>query len=362
MAQPTSRNRSAFAPNPSSSSLSLSLPALPVRTSARCAPAAGRHLQSPAGVRPPALACRPPRTEALADPFWQLFADSDSDRPECPRGWRGHLPPLARLVLQQMRRQVAPEARQTFIASAIRSGMSVLDIDSHYGRPVLHWACILASADIVGLLLSLGAFAHLDREDAAGNTPLQCALSVRRLTGGAQVVEALLDAGASPAALPHRGAELLYLNGLELPLIRRLLAWGVDVEGGGAREASPLHHACTGGLWGRASLLLEHGADIARTGPLRDSVLHHGQLPVWLAEQFRRRGADVNARNLIGETPLMRACAYRNIPLARWLLVNGAWPDVANTCGRTVAAYAHDAGPAIIAWLQQQSPGHDDRA
>lgn len=308
---------------------------------------------TPSDPGAPVLAGRPARARPLAGTFSMLFAEQASDRPESPAAWRSHLPPLVRLLAQLGHSRVPVAAKQATVLESIAAGMSVLEVDAAYGRPVLHWACMLAPAELVGLLLRCGAAAHANRTDAAGNTPLHCVLQLRQPADAAEVVEALLDAGASLAALPRRGAELLYLHDLDRPLAQRLLAMGVDIDDR-THETSPLLQLIERERWDLVSLLLQHGADALRRGPLRTTALHNGRLPVWLAEQLRRLGADVNARDLVGQTPLMRACEERNIPLARWLLARGARTDAVADDGTTPLDCARHAGAGMLAWLRRQ--------
>ncbi len=341
-------------------SLSRSMPSLPVFHGPSGARATADPQQLPAPKRRPALACRPLRPEALGRSFAMLFADSASDRPECLKSWRAHLPPLAGLVARLASSRLPALAKQELVLAAIEDGMSPLEADPHYGRPVLHWACILAPAELVGLLLQSGASAHVNLEDGAGNKPLDCVVKLRQPAGSACVVEALLDAGASLAALPRRGAELLYLRDLEPALLRRLLSMGIDVDGGAEREVSPLQQALARRQWGLASLLLESGADVACRDSLHATPLHSGRLPVWLAEQFWRRCADVNARDLTGMTPLMRAVCYHNLPLARWLVARGARLDAIDCRGATVVDHARTAGTGMLAWVREQLRAYGD--
>lgn len=289
-----------------------------------------------AGARPPAplssdppqqaptLISRLPLRYRVELSFDMLFIINDSDLPECPRGWQRWLPPLAATLCQLSLTDLSSEARRERALQAIRSDVDACATDLRYGRSVLHWACLLAHPDLVGLLLQHAAAAQVNQPDGQGRTPLDCVQALRAEPGAARVVALLLSAGASLDRLPHAGADLLYLPDLDVPLVQRLLRAGVPVDGDLGRGSTPLVTACSRGLWAVASVLLEAGADVRPCGPLHTSVLHHADMPVWLAEQLHRRGADVNARDLIGDTPLMLACAEGNTPLARWLIAAGA--------------------------------------
>ncbi len=264
--------------------------------------------------------------------FDTLFA-GHGDRLETPREWMKWLPPLA-LTLQQLSlADVADDSRLERASQAIRDGADACATDLRYGRTVLHWACLLAHPSLVGLLLRQGVAGQLEQPDAQGRTPLGCVQSLRVEPGAAEVVRLLLSAGASPAALPNGGAELLYLPDLDVALAQQLLLAGVPVDGDRRRDSTPLLTACANGSWTVAAVLLDAGARLQSGGPLRMSALHFPEMPVWLAEQLRRRGADVNARDLVGETPLILACSAGNVPLARWLIDAGAHADVASDEG-----------------------------
>ncbi len=266
--------------------------------------------------------------EYLPDHFLILFDEHGSDRPECLTAWLACLPPLAR----EMRRlTVAGLGVDTMLAEARRAltapDADVAAIDPHYGRSVLHWAGMLAHPSLVSLLLQHGAEVHVNHVDHHGYSALGCVHAFRSMAGGGDVIDALLTAGASLDTLAHEGAELLYRKDLPVPLVERLLRFGADVDGGGAFETTPLLGGCGSVDWGAASLLLDFHADIHRRGAFGMSVLHNPHIPVWLAEQFYRRGADVNARDMQGDTPLMMARAQGNAPLARWLVSKGAGAD-----------------------------------
>lgn len=286
-----------------------------------------------------------------------LFADGSKVLREDPRVWRQHLTPLAKSLVELGGAGLDADELAEQAARAMASA-DLSAVDACYGRSVLHWACLMLPASLVKLLLSKGADVLLGLSDMTGRTPLRCAHEKRVAPGGAEVIEALLDAGVSLEQLDHEGAELLYRTDLGPALAARLLRLGAEPNGGGRFQVTPLVCACAEGRWGVASVLLDFGADIRRPGPLGTSVLHQAGLPVWLAEQLWRLGADVNARDLLGETPLMLACEVANIPYMRWLIGKGALPDAVDDARISVAEYAGRGGEAVRRWMQQRAGVH----
>ncbi len=268
-----------------------------------------------------------PSQEYLPPDFISLFDAQGSDRPERLSAWLPCLPPLARRIHELTVASIPADAKLRGTVQAIEQGMDVTAVNPLYGRSVLHWACMLGHPDLVVLLLSRGADVHVNLPDHQGHSVLGCVHAFRSIAGAAQVIDALLSAGASLDALPHGGSELLYRKDLTVPLIERMLRFGADVDGGGAFETTPLLAGCGSVDWGGASVLLDFHADIHRAGAFGMSVLHNPRIPVWLAEQFYRRGADVNAKDMLGETPLMLAREHGNGPLVRWLIAKGARLD-----------------------------------
>ncbi len=344
-------------------------PAFPSSSSASAMTAVTRP-ESPRQVPPdqvaqqrpenlPVMAARPPVAHTGELSFAALFLYADSDRPERTRDWLGCLPPLAATLYQLSLADIDDDARSDSALQAIQACKDLHGKDERYGRTVLHWACLLAHPDLVDLLLQHGMAAQMNEADAQGRSPLDCVQALRQEPGTARVADMLLSSGASLATLPHGGAELLYLPDLSVPLATRLLELGVDVNGGGAYGTTPLMTACSRGLWGVASVLLDSGADVTRPGPFGSSLLHYGSLPVWLAEQLYRRGVDPNARDLTGDTPLMLAHAEGNQPLVRWLVGKGAWPDEVSDDGRRAIDFVQPAGSGIAGWPAFAEDGYD---
>lgn len=284
---------------------------------------------------PPVMSVVPRPRQRLEFRFDTLFLHNRSDRLESPNQWWEALPALAVTLLHLSLSQQDDEACTQHALEAVQRGADPFEKDLSYGRTVLHWACLLARPALVDFLLQQGAVAQLEQRDVFGHSPLELAL--QNPAGAADVAMLMLKAGASLDALPLRGSELLYLPDLDVALARRLLAAGVPVDGPSAgpvegsaspRVGTPLISACRHGLWAVAFELLDSGADAGRRGLHGESVLHHPHLPAWLADQLILRGAPVDAPDELGVTPLMLACAERNVPLARCLIDAGARIDL----------------------------------
>lgn len=292
----------------------------------------------------------------LAPEFTQLFCAHGSDRPESLAAWLACLPPLAHELYTLTVADLAAEIRLQRAMQVIGEGGDIASSDSQYGRSVLHWCCMLVHQDLVALLMPSVTEAHLHQRDDAGHSVLGVVHRFRTIGGTAQLIDLLLSAGASLDMLPCGGAELLYRRDLSVALVRRLLHLGVDVDGGGAFSATPLLAGCGSVDWGSASVLLDFHADVLRRGAFGTTVLHNPRIPVWLAEQFHRRGAGVNATDLLGDTPLMLACAHGNLPLVRWLIAKGARIDAVADDGRTVRDHAAQGGASVVQCLMQHLP------
>ncbi len=130
-----------------------------------------------------------------------------------------------------------------------------------------------------------------------------------------------------------------------------LIERGANVNAENYAHATPLFDACNGRL---TSLLLEHGAlvevrDAWQYGPLH-RIARNSQDPK-AVELMLEKGAEIDARAEIGNTPLHEAIVGAVPEVVEVLLRYGADPDAKTQTGRTPLHWA--TGPPL--W----SPAHD---
>lgn len=230
---------------------------------------------------------------------------------------------------------------------------------------------LAASDECIKLLLDRGAKARA--EDAAGVTPLECAL-FRRLKGGAAL---LLKAGADPycdggvltaaadldmlPVLKDAGVDFNRVDGggchiaadafgrLGADACRRLLDAGAAIDPPGVARTL-LHSAAFNDNREAVELLLERGVDpdvrdLEGRTALFDAVACPGAIEALLAA-----GANPNATDDDGATPLMEAVS--DTRSTRMLLAAGADPNAADDDGMTPLHHlADEGGRACVAEL-----------
>ncbi len=248
----------------------------------------------------------------LLDAGTPVDARDDSDASPLQSAVEGGHVDIARLLIE---RGASPDADR-LIHAAMQGSREMVALLLDCGLPLgdaLHRAAGNGNLEVVRGLLDRGTSADL--RDAEGNTPLIVAAAAHH----AEIARFLLDRGADPNARNASGEGPV--DGTHAGLAEELMARG------------------------------------ARAGPL---ALHHAarDFDMTMAERLLAAGADVNARDSDGNTPLHCVFdAYEMMPEAhdviRFLVAHGAHADLANGKGVTPRQRAEREGcPECVAAMK----------
>lgn len=203
------------------------------------------------------------------------------------------------------------------------------------GKTPIHTASARGDMDVVNLLLENGAY--LDEADAIGQTPLILAAG-----SDLDLLRLLLDRGASVNARTDAGWTALYyaIRSLSPSCVKLLLSKGADANSRldkpfGVHNTTPLHYATV----------------ISRSG--------YSSAPIILA--LLDHGADLEAKDSDGATPLLRAIATDGTKptqkeVVRLLVERGANMDAKQNDGQGVADLAKARGFRFSGGLFEEIP------
>ena len=210
--------------------------------------------------------------------------------------------------------------------------------ESEYGSPPLFTAVEYGDPDVVKLFLETGANPNM--KSAGGVSPLV-------------------------AACEYRGETIAQL----------LLDYGADIDArNGHDEQAPIHMAVFMEQPGVVKLLCEHGALLETQWPEPDHDPHEPKTPLMLAvtdfvhgsedkgreilETLLDHGANVNATNELGKTPLMYAAADNSAEAVELLLARGANPFLKDSSGETALDKTQDTRVRVLLhFCHLYSPG-----
>ena len=294
-----------------------------------------------------------------------LLRSLPSDRLETDSCSLSDLPPLAAAcMVNDADLDSVRGARARKVSELLASGADPRECDPVFGRSLLHWACIHADISVVRVIVealrsratlsalpmmsehqSMASIAKdIDQPDVNGLTPLQAVLTLRRASAAehAEIVQCLLQHGASLFTLPLRGAELLWADFLTIDIARTVLATGISVNVRDAIDSTPLLKSALAGNAPLVKFLLQQGADPRQRIFFGGGILNHYGMSVEVAALLLDYGADANHRDDLGMTPLMFACQDKNLPLVRLLLKHGASVRARSVDNMRVIDYAPD--------------------
>lgn len=221
-----------------------------------------------------------------------------------------------------------------------------LELVDNQKRTVLHVAAQRAQLNTVEYLLRRGV--NPSRQDTLGNTALHYAV---REGGNAEIVRELLRNGADPAvgdrvhlytplhcAVDERNVEAVKIL-LEDPAGRKT----VNMQD--QRKHTPLHLACI--TQARQSTSTEEGK------PNDD---HDLKITTDIISALIEAGAALDAKNHVGETPLMYAAKHTNVVAVELLVDKGADIGIRTDprSGRTALDYAIAAETLNREWDRQE--------
>jgi pectate lyase len=229
------------------------------------------------------------------------------------------------------------------IEAFIKEGVDINVLDGH-GYASLHYAVQNSQKKAIELLLAKGADVNV--KDWPGQTPLDIAISQNRK----DIVELLISKGADVNARDNNGSTPLHLA-TSKDIAELLVAKGADIntkdnDGKTAldyamgkfnleivkllvdktAEVSSIHIAAAIGDLAKVKAFLEEGANVNATDVLGDTPLHYaaGNGDKAIVELLLARGANITAKGRYGATPLHRASGEDNKDIAALLIAKGA--------------------------------------
>lgn len=253
-----------------------------------------------------------------------------------------------------------------------QNGANINTIDNDK-QTLLHLAAETKNVPLVQAILAFNPI--VDIADGVGNTPLQLLIDKETTT---ELVTLLIDKGANPkktnttnspliAAFKHQNLEVATLL-----ILKGASVWETDLQGMTCLDAAVANNdfkmvqlALASGMNGSTAnmkhltnediirLLIANGADV-RNVDLNNVIAYtdNTSLVQWLIE----KGADVNQKGFLEQTPLYNAIKKGNLPLVQFLVAYGAMLDYQREYDNylTVASLAVPPKGEIIRYLIDQ--------
>ena len=208
--------------------------------------------------------------------------------------------------------------------------------DAGFGMPPLQNAAAFGHKEVVELLIANGADVNIR------NLMNLTALDQANILDFTDTIALLRKHGGKTGGELWAEESILGAAGIgDIELVKKHLSDGVDVMQRDDMKATSLHHSATSEV---AALLIKNGAnvnakDIGGQTPLHEAV-NTGILKV--AELLITKGADVNAKDESEDTPLHKATRKNNHEMIELLISKGAAINPKDGFGKTPLYWAND--------------------
>jgi ankyrin repeat protein len=211
------------------------------------------------------------------------------------------------------------------IAEWLLDNGATVDAKDSFGRSPLYYASEQGHEEIVSLLIGKGA--DVNARDSSGNTPLHYAARSENVSEG--IIELLVGRGADINAKNNNGQTPIDVAAgfFRRDTVTLFVANGAEI--------SNIYVAAYVGDAAKVKAFIEKGADINAKDLSGDTPLHYAAKSESagkdIVELLITNGADVNAKNNEGKTPLDIALQRKREDIARLLVEKGAvFSDIHN--------------------------------
>ncbi|KAL8790643.1 MAG: hypothetical protein Q9213_000491 [Squamulea squamosa] len=203
------------------------------------------------------------------------------------------------------------------------------NIEDNSGETALHCASRNGDKAIVELLLLHGA--NVMKKDTRGWGALDWAV----IEGKDDVVKILLEHGVDAEANGRNEALFLAAGEGHATTVEMLLDNGAEVDAKDWLGSTAMDFAAPGGYEATVRVLLQHGARLDLRDTQDNSVLHWAVPHEAVTKLLLDSGADPNAKNERGQTPLCWVARDGPTTVAQLLLENHGEIDLADKFGCT---------------------------
>ncbi len=216
----------------------------------------------------------------------------------------------------------------------VKKGVNV-NARNEKGQAPLHLALQLLFSETAALLIKKGA--SVKTMDENGNTPLH----VDTMWPNQKLMSLLLIQEGADINAKNKYGETPLHNMIvfgRTEIAKLLIEKGADVNAKNNHSETPLFGAIITNQIGMTKLLIENGANIKSRDKNRWTALHWatwGNKKKEIISLLVKKGADVNAKNKYGNTPLQLVLPFRKRKKIALLLKKGADVNAKNKYGNT---------------------------